>query len=154
MVQLTVEPMNERDIAAVARLRVAAFFTGTGRTPDDDVAGLRKLLHGDGFETAFVARIGDVPVGTCLLVRDELEPAHDLTPWLAGLAIAPEHQNRGIGTALVRAIEAHATSLGVEALYLYTWEARDFYMRLGWRVVEPFRQNGEPMALMSRQCGL
>ncbi|MCA0059225.1 GNAT family N-acetyltransferase [Mesorhizobium sp. B261B1A] len=68
--------------------------------------------------------------------------------------MAPEHQNRGIGTALVRAIEAHATSLGVEALYLYTWEARDFYMRLGWRVVEPFRQNGEPMALMSRQCGL
>ncbi|WP_246674988.1 hypothetical protein [Mesorhizobium sp. B2-4-11] len=51
-------------------------------------------------------------------------------------------------------MEAHATSLGVEALYLYTWEARDFYMRLGWRVVEPFRQNGEPMALMSRQCGL
>jgi predicted N-acetyltransferase YhbS len=146
--------MTERDVEAVARLRVAAFFEGTKRTPDEDAAGLSTLLAGDGFEAALVARIGGIPVGTCLLVRHELEPAHDLTPWLAGLVVDRDHRNKRIGRALVEAIEAHATSVGVETLYLYTWEARDFYATLGWTAVETFDQDGGRMLLMSRRLGL
>ena len=149
-----IEPMTERDVEAMARLRVAAFFEGSTRTQDEDAAGLRTLLAGDGFETALVARIGDVSVGTCLLVRHELEPAHDLTPWLAGLVVDRDHRKRGIGSALVAAIEAHAASIGVVKLYLYTWEARDFYARLGWVVVEPLDQDGHPMLLMARELRL
>lgn len=151
--QPTIEPMDERDVAAVAQLRLATFFAGTGRTLEEDAAGLRGLLASDGFEAAFVARTGDVAVGTCLLVRRELEPAHDLTPWLAGLVIEAGHRGRGIGTALVRAIEAHAASIGVDVLYLYTWEARDFYAALGWDTVEVFGPDGERMALMARRLG-
>lgn len=149
-----IEPMTERDVEAVARLRVAAFFEGSARTAEEDAVGLRLLLAGDGFETALVARIGDVSVGTCLLVRHELEPAHELTPWLAGLVVDHDHRNKGIGRALVAAIEAHAAAIGVERLYLYTWEARDFYSGLGWVVVEPLEQDGHPMLLMSRQLRL
>ncbi|RWK60330.1 GNAT family N-acetyltransferase [Mesorhizobium sp.] len=149
--QPTIEPMHEGDVEMVARLRLAAFFEGTGRTLKEDTAGLRRLLAGDGFETSLIARTGGIPVGTCLLVRHELEPAHDLTPWLAGLAVAPEHQRRGIGGALVRAIEAHAASAGVSELYLYTWEARDFYAALAWNAVETFEQDGGTMLLMSRR---
>ena len=138
----------------MTRLRVAAFFEGSARTADEDAAGLRLLLAGDGFETALVARIGDVSVGTCLLVRHELEPAHDLTPWLAGLVVDDAHRGRGIGRALVAAIEAHAASIGVEKLYLYTWEARDFYAGLGWVAIEPFEQGGHPMLLMARELRL
>ncbi|TPL12599.1 GNAT family N-acetyltransferase [Mesorhizobium sp. B2-4-14] len=152
--QLTIEPMQDHDIETVARLRLAAFFEGTGRTLEDDAAGLRKLLAGDGFEAALVVRIDGVPVGTCLFVRDELEPAHDLTPWLAGLVVDTPYRGKGIGTALVNAIEAHAVSVGVETLYLYTWEARDFYAALGWTWVETFEQDGETMLLMSRGLGL
>jgi predicted N-acetyltransferase YhbS len=147
--QPTIEPMHERDVETIAQLRLATFFKGTGRTIEDDTAGLRALLAGDGFEVAFVARIGDVPVGSCLLVRHELEPAHDLTPWLAGLAVDGGHRNKGIGSALVRATEAHAAARGVETLYLYTWEARDFYAALGWNMIEVFGQDDETMALMS-----
>ncbi|RWK41932.1 GNAT family N-acetyltransferase [Mesorhizobium sp.] len=149
--QPTIGPMHESDFEMVARLRLAAFFEGTGRALMEDTAGLRKLLAGDGFEVSLVARIGGVPVGTCLLVRHELEPAHDLTPWLAGLAVVPEHQRCGIGRALVRAIEAHAASAGVSELYLYTWEARDFYATLGWNAVEAFEQDGGTLLLMSRR---
>ena len=151
MMQPTIGPMRERDVAAVARLRMATFFEGTARTVEEDAAGLRELLAGDGFEAAFVARIGDVAVGTCLLARHELEPAHDLTPWLAGLAVDGGHRNKGIGSALVRATEAHAAARGVETLYLYTWEARDFYASLGWNMIEVFAQDDETMALMSCQ---
>ena len=152
--QPTIEPMQESDVAAVAQLRLASFFKGTGRTIEEDAAGLRELLAGDGFEAAFVVRIGDVPVGTCLLVRRELEPAHDLTPWLAGLVVDSRHRGQGIATALVRATEAHAASLGVETLHLYAWDARDFYATLGWNTVEIFGQDDETMALISRQLRL
>ncbi|UVK47355.1 GNAT family N-acetyltransferase [Mesorhizobium sp. AR07] len=151
--QPTIERMQGCDVAAVAQLRLATFFEGTGRTLEEDAAELRELLAGDGFEAALVARIDNVPAGTCLLVRHELEPAHDLTPWLAGLVVDAGHRGRGIATALVRATEAHAASLGVETLHLYTWGARDFYAALGWNMVEVFRQDSETMALMSRQLG-
>ncbi|MES0039924.1 GNAT family N-acetyltransferase [Mesorhizobium sp. M0091] len=150
----TIGPMTERDVDAVARLRITAFFEGSARTLNEDVAGLRELLNGDGFEAALVARIGEVPVGTCLLVRHEIEPAHELTPWLAGLVVDSDHRGKGIGRALVAAIEAHATAIGVERTYLYTWVARDFYAGLGWAVVESFEQDGYPMLLMSRELGL
>ncbi|MFC3325421.1 GNAT family N-acetyltransferase [Mesorhizobium cantuariense] len=152
--QPIIEPMDERDLETVARLRLAAFFEGTGRTVEEDAAGLRKLVIGDGFEAALVVRDDGLPVGTCLLVRHELEPAHALTPWLAGLVVDTEHRGRGIGTALVRATEAHAASAGVETLYLYTWEARDFYAALGWTEVEMFEQDGATMLLMSRRFSL
>jgi len=151
--QLTIEAMTELDVVAVAKLRLAAFFEGTGRTLEDDAAALRQLLAGDGFEAGYVARIGDVLVGTCLMVRHELEPAHDLTPWLAGLVVEKGYRGRGIGVALVKAIEAHAASVGVDMLHLYTWEARDFYTALGWDMVEVFNQEGETMVLMSHKLG-
>ncbi|WP_032925558.1 GNAT family N-acetyltransferase [Mesorhizobium loti] len=146
--------MTESDVEAAARLRVAAFFEDSARTAEEDADGLRLLLAGDGFEKALVARIGNLPVGTCLLVRHELEPAHDLTPWLAGLVVDHHHRNKGIGRALVAAIESRASSIGVERLYLYTWEARDFYAGVGWTVVEPFEQDGHPMLLMARELRL
>ncbi|QKC94994.1 N-acetyltransferase [Mesorhizobium sp. NZP2298] len=149
-----IEPMTEHDVEAVVRLRAAAFFEGSARTPDEDTAGLGMLLAGNGFEAGLVARIGGIAVGTCLLVRHELEPAHELTPWLAGLVVDHDHRNKGIGRALVAAIEAHAASIGVERLYLYTWEARDFYAGLGWVVVEALEQDGHPMLLMARELGL
>ncbi|MER8844013.1 MULTISPECIES: GNAT family N-acetyltransferase [Mesorhizobium] len=149
--QPTIEPMNGHDIEVVARLRIAAFFEGTGRTLEEEAAGLRNLLTSDGLEKALVARVNEMPVGTCLLVRHELEPAHDLTPWLAGLVVDADHRGKGTGTALVKAIEAHAASAGVETLYLYTWQARDFYAALGWDAIEVCEQDGETMMLMSRR---
>ena len=142
--------MAESDVEAIARLRLAAFFAGTERTLAEDAAGLRELLGGDGFETAFVARDQGLPIGSCLLVRNEIDPAHDLTPWLAGLVVHKDYRGRGIGTALVRAVETHAASARVVRLYLYTWQARRFYQALGWLEVQTFGQDGEPMALMSR----
>ncbi|HEY6630598.1 MAG TPA: GNAT family N-acetyltransferase [Rhizobiaceae bacterium] len=142
--------MREAEVDAVARLRFDAFFRGSARTLEEDAAGLRALIGSDGAEAAFVARVDGTAVGSALLVRRELEPAHDLTPWLAGLVVAEPQRGKGIGEALVRAVERRAAAAGFAALYLYTWEAQGFYGRLGWHPVETFRQEGEPMMLMSR----
>ncbi len=146
-----IRPMKEGDVDIVARLRCEAFFDGTDRTVAEDAEGLRRLILDGRFEAAFVAELNGIPVGSCLFVRTELEPAHDLTPWLAGLVVAPDHRGRGTGRALVRAVEAHALSIGVAEFHLYTWEARAFYHALGWQAVETFQQDGQPMMLMSRQ---
>ncbi|CDX11005.1 GCN5-related N-acetyltransferase [Mesorhizobium sp. ORS 3324] len=124
--------MTERDVEVIARLRLAAFFEGTARTLEEERAGLRGLIAGDGFEAAFVARFGGSPIGSCLFVRKEIDPAHNLTPWLAGLVVDTAHRGRGIGAALLKAVEAHAASAGVDRVYLYTWKARPFYEALGW----------------------
>ena len=151
---VAIEPMNDHDIESVARLRVAAFFEGTARSLEEDMAGLHGLTTGDGLEISLVARVNGKLAGTVLLVRDELDGSHDLTPWLAGLVVARDFRLQGIGKMLVRAIEAHSAAMGVKTLYLYTWEARDFYTSLGWRTVESFQQDGEPMLLMSRDLRL
>jgi len=145
----TIEAMAEGDVEMIARLRLAAFFEGTGRTLDEDMAGLRGLIGG-GFEAAFVARDRARPIGSCLLVRDEIDSPHDLTPWLAGLIVEEAYRGAGIGAALVRTVEAHAASAGIGTLYLYTWQARGFYEALGWTALETFEQDGAPMLLMSR----
>lgn len=145
-----IEAMRDDDVDAIARLRVDAFFQDTGRTAGEDAAGLRRLLTGSDLEGALVARIDGRPVGSALLGRRELEPAHDLTPWLAGLVVAEAYRRQGLGSALVRAIEARAAAAGVGTLYLYTWQARGFYAALGWSAVETFERDGETMMLMSR----
>lgn len=147
---MLIEAMREGDIGTIARLRFDAFFQASARTLEEDADGLLKLVASDGLEAALVARVDGMPVGSALLVHRELEPAHDLTPWLAGLVVAEEHRGRGIGSALVGAVEERAAAAGVGTLYLYTWQARGFYAALGWKAVETFEQDGETMMLMSR----
>jgi predicted N-acetyltransferase YhbS len=153
--EVVIEQMDDYDIQTVAQLRVATFFEGADRTLDEDMTGLRKLLTtSDGFEVSLVARVHGELAGTVLLVRNEIEASHKLTPWLAGLVVKQDFRLLGVGTMLVKAVEAHGATMGVKTLHLYTWDAQDFYASLGWQVVERFRQDGEPMVLMSRDLQL
>lgn len=149
---VTSEPMAENDIEPVARLRMAAFFDGNARTLEQDMAGLRWLVaDAGGCEASLAARIDGELAGSVLLVQNELDARHDVGPWLAGLVVAPRARQRGIGSALVKAVEVHARAHGIERLYQYTWEARRFYALLGWHTVETFDDDGEPAMLMSRR---
>lgn len=143
--------MLATDIDAVARLRHAAFFDESERTIEDDAADLRNLIDAGGQQAALVAVSGGVIVGTCLLVANELDAMHDVSPWLAGLVVAESHRSLGIGAALVRAIETCASGFGFERLYLYTGEAEGFYERLGWSVIDRFMWGEELSVLMRRE---
>ena len=134
----------------VGRWRYDAFFAQDGSTFEESRDALRAWMGGLGYETALLAEVDGEPAGSCLFVREEIDPKHDLTPWLAALYVAPEFRRRGVGRALVRAIEQHARSVGCRELFLYTVTAEMVYAKLGWTVRDRFDSNGVPFVLMAQ----
>ena len=133
-----------------ARWRYDAFFTKDGGRFEESRDALHVWMQGLGYETALLAEVDGQPAGSCLFVREEIDPKHDLTPWLAALYVAPEYRKRGIASALVRAVEQHARGVGCKQLYLYTITAELLYAKLGWIMRERFDWHGEKFVLMAR----
>ena len=116
-------------------------------TSSDRVAGFNE--RGGGIPTAFVAVLGADVVGLACLVECDIESHQHLTPWLASVLVAPEHRGRGIGSALCeRATEARL--LGVEKLYLFTFNRQRLYGRLGWLALENALYAGASGTIMVR----
>jgi GNAT superfamily N-acetyltransferase len=141
---------NEPAFEIIARWRYDTFFAADGGTFEESRDALHAWMNGLGYETALLAEVDGQPAGSCLFVREEIDPKHDLTPWLAALYVAPEFRNRGIASALVGAIEQHARSEGCNELYLYTITAEPLYAKLGWIMCERFDWHGEKFVLMAR----
>ncbi|NJO35000.1 MAG: GNAT family N-acetyltransferase [Rhodospirillales bacterium] len=135
----------------VARWRYDAFFAQDGGTFEESRDALHAWMEGLGYEMALLAEVNGQPAGSCLFVREEFDPKHDLTPWLAALYVAPEFRKLGIASALVRAIEQHARGVGCRELYLYTVTAELLYAKLGWTACDRFESNGETFVLMARE---
>jgi GNAT superfamily N-acetyltransferase len=130
---------------------VEAFSRVLETTADAAERSLEAFTSDQTAQVAMVAKLDGVLAGTCLLVRSELEPCHAVSPWLAGLYVAPEHRRLGVGEALVRAIEDQARQRRSRCLYLYAGRAVPYYERLGWLVIDRINWKGFPTALMLRQ---
>lgn len=102
---------------------------------------------------ALVALDDNLVIGTVSLKMYDMDDRFDLAPWLSGLYVPQAWRCRGVGSNLVRAMEAKAARMGFSELYLYTPESVRFYSRLGWRILETKRYNGTPVTLMGRTLG-
>ena len=124
--------------------------------PGDSVeARLARLRANCGYReipTVVVSFIGDRLLGSAMLVAHDMDTRMELSPWLAGVFVAPNHRRHGVGTALVQRILAEAAALGVRRLYLYTPNTEGFYSRLGWSLVERTRYRSAEVAVMSCAC--
>ena len=122
-----------------------------GYSLQDSIEQLRAVARGDRpREAGVIAFAGNDPAGICLMVEEELEPLHDVSPWLASLFVAPEFRRRGIARLLITAIEHHARMRGVETLYLYTVDAEALYLKCGWQVLDRVIEHGKPLALLMK----
>ena len=151
--QIVISPLAagspEHEVCAVWRHE--AFLKEDGYALADSYGQLQKITTAaDALEVALIARAGSELAGICLLVREELEPAHDLTPWLASLYVAPEFRRQGIATALIRSIEDHARRQGVERLHLYTVDAEALYLKCGWVLRDTVTSHGYNLKLMDK----
>jgi N-acetylglutamate synthase-like GNAT family acetyltransferase len=86
-----------------------------------------------------------------MLVAHDMDSRPQLTPWLAGVFVKPQCRGKGIGSALVRRIEAEARSLEVATLYLYTPNTESLYERLGWSVTERCEYRNTNVVVMSKE---
>ncbi|MDE2380204.1 GNAT family N-acetyltransferase [Bradyrhizobium sp.] len=137
------------ELAICARWRAEAFAVLDAGF-EQELRALESFAADQTHQVALIAKRGGEPVGTCLLVPSEIEPLHQVSPWLAGLYVAPEHRRCGAGAALVRAIEQQARLRGFGRLFLYTISAAGFYQRLGWNVEERVSWKGFDTVFMSR----
>jgi GNAT superfamily N-acetyltransferase len=143
-----VEPRTP-ELATCARWRANAFSV-LEASFEQELRSLELFVSDQSHGVALVAKADGEPIGTCLLVKSEIEPAHDVSPWLAGLFVVPEHRRKGAGSVLVRAIEDQARQREFSRLYLYTTEAVEFYARLGWTILDRTKWRGFETVLMVR----
>ena len=87
------------------------------------------------FETGFVAVEDDHVVG-CAAIE-----TYDGTALLRSVAVAPERQGSGVGSALVHAAEALARTTGADEMILLTDTAAPWFGRLGY---ERMDRDGAP----------
>ena len=148
---IVVEP-GTPELAICARWRATAFSV-LQASFEEELRSLELFASDQTHGVALVAKVDGEPIGTCLLVGSEIEPNHDVSPWLAGLFVVPERRRKGAGAILVRAIEDQARQRGFSRLYLYTTDAVGFYARLGWSVLDRTNWRGLDTALMVRESG-
>ena len=137
------------EVAICAQWRIDA-FSMLGSSVEAERRSLEAFVADRTRQVALIARCDGALAGTCLLVPSEIDPLHDVSPWLAGLYVVPDFRRRGIAHRLVRAIEAEALIRDHARLYLYTDDAVGLYERLGWRVMDRVDWMGFPTALMMR----
>ncbi|MDE1932967.1 GNAT family N-acetyltransferase [Bradyrhizobium sp.] len=142
-----VEP-HTPELAICARWRANAFSV-LKASFEQELRSLELFASNHDLGVALVAKSDGEPIGTCLLVESEIEPNHDVSPWLAGLFVVPEHRRKGAGAVLVRAIEDQTRQRGLSRLYLYTRDAVGFYARLGWSVLDRTNWKGLDTTLMA-----
>jgi predicted N-acetyltransferase YhbS len=107
-------------------------------TPMESIARwLNTHLGETGFPATFIALADSEVVGSVSLHETEAEDRPTYRPYLGALFVKPDHRGRGLGQALVRAVEAHASHLGHAVIYLNAADATaGLCARLGWQVVE------------------
>lgn len=137
------------ELAICARWRTEAFSV-LETSFEQELNSLELFASDQSHGVALVAKFGTEPIGTCLLVEREIDPNHDVSPWLAGLFVTPEHRRKGAGAVLVAAIEDEARQRGVSRIHLYTTAAAGFYTRLGWAILDRTSWKGSETAFMAR----
>jgi len=119
------------------------------QTLETKISALSEQLQTNSLPLALVAMVRDQPVGTASLRLDDLPDRPDLSPWLAGVYVVPEHRNKGIASALCKRIAAEASRLGIVQLYLCTEDQENLYRKLGWSVHERLKSRGEDIVVMT-----
>jgi len=123
-----------------------------GDTVEARMALLQASIGRDCIPLTMVALADGKVLGSASLIRHDMDTRLELTPWLAGVFVAPEHRRQGIGPQLVRRIMAEAGKLNGPVLYIYTVHSEAFYANLGWSLLEHTAYRNQKVAIMTYQA--
>lgn len=145
-VQPEIEPATQAELETIAdwwvRLAREQREHGSHVLPEPnretivDVLGAHRIAGG-----LLVAKLDDEPVGFASFTMERGSFELDVTRgFLSNLYVTHAYRNRGVGTALLEAVESELASRGAEVLALEAMAnneaARRFYRRNGY---EPYR---------------
>ena len=103
--------------------------------PGDAKNDLAACLNRDELPICLVALNKDGELlGTASLKEESVGSEPGVGPWLAAVLVEKNHQGKGIGTALVKAVEEQASLLGFEEINTSTDTAMRILERRGWLV--------------------
>jgi len=122
--------------------------------PGDAKADLTACCNRDELPICLVALSADGEVlGTAALKAESVGSELAAGPWLAAVLVNEAHRGRGIGTALVEAIEAEAARLGFGALYTSTDTAGGILERRAWQAIGDTGSLRGRLTVYRRQIG-
>lgn len=155
---LVIRQETEDDTAAVNGLMKSAFKT------TDEARLVRVLRAQDKLTQSWIAEAGDEAVGQLccsavqLIEKESPEAIKGVFEAIAPVSVAPAHQHRGIGSALLKQAIRAAQAAGVDALFVLGEPA--YYDRFGFEpassrgIGNPFGVDEPFMALELTRNGL
>ncbi len=124
------------ELAEVGEIRVTAYQEAGYMSPGSGYAPVLRALGSDGDGTVLVAIDGGRIVGTVMLRSEGQVVAGPDEAEIRALAVAPDGQGRGTGSALLRAALERAARDGVRHIVLLTQPemlpAQRLYQRAGF----------------------
>lgn len=124
-------------VSTLAEWFVAAWEPYYGANgPGDAETDLRGSMNRDQLPICLLAiDAAGSPLGTASLASASISHP-ELSPWVTAFLVAPDRRGRGVGTALVAAVEAEARRLGFAKLYISTDAASSIVRRHGWEAID------------------
>jgi len=127
-VEKIVKIINESNYQAFRKIIPKEFF----KYPITDISMILKDMKEMKF---YIYEVNSEVVGVAALKPDQEKK----TGFIRWVYVAPKHQHKGIGTALIKHIEETAEKLNLKKLQLITPEkaiwAIKFYKKLGYKIV-------------------
>jgi N-acetylglutamate synthase-like GNAT family acetyltransferase len=117
------------------------------KTLADRIERMKSHLLPEFVPTTFVAT-NHALFGSAAIIEHDMDTRKELTPWLAGVYVAPEFRRQGIGSKLVLHIMEQAKQNMIKRLYLFTPDRDAFYTRLGWKIFEKTSYLGYAVTIM------
>ena len=104
----------------------------------------------EGLPRGFVALLVGIPCGFAAL-KCEAFPSHPgLGPWAGAAYVRPELRRRGIGQALLRAVEAEAARLRYSRVYCATATSASLLQRNAWQFLEQVVHDGQNVGIYEK----
>lgn len=110
-----------------------------------------EIAASDGLPSTVVAVESARVLGCASLLGDDEVDDWPDRYWLGNVVVLESARNRGVGAALVTAVERRAAAAGIRELHLVTDGAEDWYAHRGWSRVGVGVVHGHHMTVMSKR---
>jgi GNAT superfamily N-acetyltransferase len=123
-----------------------SYYDSNGRAALDVLAYSRA----EGVPRGFVAIVNGMPGGFAALKAESFPSHPHLGPWAGAAYVAPEFRRRGIGAALLAAVEAEAAIQGHGLVYCATGTSASLLQRAGWKLLEQVAHEGHKLGVYEK----